>query len=114
MSRSRRRQRRLAAAAHRTKTAKPQVEQLEGSDLPSTAHFLASMIHLPAANMGLVSVGVSAVGSVTPTDPRYASQWDLKDIGAPKGWTYTTGTTRTTVAVIDTGIDYNHQDLYDN
>src|SRR5207302_7479082 len=90
--------------------AKPQAEQLETRELPSATHLLASMLHGGA----IATAAIETIGSVTPADPRYASQWDLKDIGAPTGWSYTTGSTRTTVGVIDTGIDYNHEDLYDN
>ena len=35
-------------------------------------------------------------------------------IKAPAAWDVTTGSTRVTVADIDTGIDYNHPDLYKN
>jgi subtilisin family serine protease len=36
------------------------------------------------------------------------------DMDAPEAWSLTTGSTRTTVAVIDTGVDYAHEDLYRN
>jgi subtilisin family serine protease len=36
------------------------------------------------------------------------------DVSATQAWDYTTGSTRVTVADIDTGIDYNHPDLYEN
>ena len=36
------------------------------------------------------------------------------DIGAQKAWTVTTGSSKLTVAVMDTGIDYNNVDLYSN
>jgi len=36
------------------------------------------------------------------------------DIDAPEAWDISTGTGRTIVAVIDTGVDYNHQDLAAN
>jgi subtilisin family serine protease len=68
---------------------------------------------------------VSAGGGRAPNDPRFTSQWDMKntgqwggtpgdDIHAEGAWAITTGSTRTTVAVIDTGIDYDHPDLYEN
>jgi subtilisin family serine protease len=60
-----------------------------------------------------------------PNDPLFNQQWDMHntgqdggtpgdDINAPAAWNLTTGTGNTVVAVIDTGVDYNHQDLYDN
>ncbi|MGL4552641.1 MAG: S8 family serine peptidase [Gemmataceae bacterium] len=58
-------------------------------------------------------------------DPRYAEQWALKntgqvggkvgaDIGASRAWDVTRGSTRITVSVMDTGVDYTHEDLYQN
>ncbi|MFM7795993.1 MAG: S8 family serine peptidase, partial [Candidatus Nitrosotenuis sp.] len=36
------------------------------------------------------------------------------DIDAPSAWTITRGSYNTVVGIIDTGIDYNHEDLVDN
>jgi len=46
-----------------------------------------------------------------PNDPRYADQWHLRSISAPQAWDVTTGSNQVTIAVIDTGVDYNHTDL---
>jgi subtilisin family serine protease/subtilisin-like proprotein convertase family protein len=62
---------------------------------------------------------------MTPSDPSFDQQWDFQntgqtggksgaDISAPGAWDVTTGNTSVTVAVIDTGVDYNHPDLYRN
>src|SRR5262245_2381126 len=61
----------------------------------------------------------------TPTDPSFDQQWDLKntgsvvgfpdcDIHATQAWDATLGSSSVVVRVIDTGIDYNHPDLYQN
>jgi subtilisin family serine protease len=61
----------------------------------------------------------------TPLDPRYDELWGLNntgqtggtadaDIDAPEAWDIATGTDEIVVGVIDTGIDYNHEDLRDN
>ncbi len=61
----------------------------------------------------------------TPNDPSFGRLWGLNntgqtggipqaDIDAPKAWDYTTGSPNVIVAVIDTGVDYNHADLKDN
>jgi subtilisin family serine protease len=59
-----------------------------------------------------------------PNDPFYSLQWALHntgqsggtpdiDIDAPEAWDYTTGNS-IIVGVIDTGVDYNHEDLMNN
>ncbi len=62
---------------------------------------------------------------VVSDDPSLSSLWGLNntgqssgtvdaDIDAPEAWDVSTGNATTVVAVIDTGIDYNHQDLAAN
>ena len=59
--------------------------------------------------------------AVTPNDPYYGNQWALYntthpgvDIAAPDAWGISTGSDSVVVAVVDTGIDYNHPDLAAN
>jgi subtilisin family serine protease len=65
-----------------------------------------------------------------PNDPFFSQLWGLKnigqkdseqklgtvgvDVGAEKAWDLTTGSKDVLLAVIDTGVDYNHPDLKDN
>ena len=70
-----------------------------------------------------------------PNDPHYPLQWPLNntgqlypasgrynlppgtpdsDIDAPEAWNISTGSSTIIVAVIDTGVDYNHRDLHSN
>lgn len=62
---------------------------------------------------------------LTPNDPRFDELWGLDntgqtggtfdaDIDAPEAWNISTGSSEIVVGVIDTGIDYNHEDLADN
>ncbi|MHC4159165.1 MAG: S8 family serine peptidase [Planctomycetota bacterium] len=71
---------------------------------------------------------------LSPDDPHYPIQWSLNntgqyypkapggfaqgtvdsDIDAPEAWDISTGNSRIIVAVIDTGVDYNHRDLHNN
>jgi subtilisin family serine protease len=65
----------------------------------------------------------------TPNDPQFPSLWGLNNIGqvingragaaaadihAVPAWTITTGSRTNVVTVIDTGVDYTHQDLAAN
>jgi serine protease len=52
--------------------------------------------------------------AVTPNDPHYQHQWGLWITGAEEAWEHTTGDSRISVGVIDSGIDYTHPDLYRN
>lgn len=49
-----------------------------------------------------------------PNDIEWAKQWGPKKIEADYAWDTTTGNRSILVAVIDTGIDYNHPDLEKN
>jgi subtilisin family serine protease len=68
--------------------------------------------------------------TATPSDPKFGDLWGLQntgqtvngvpggipgaDIHATSAWTLSTGSRSTVVGTIDTGIDYNHQDLSAN
>jgi subtilisin family serine protease len=60
-----------------------------------------------------------------PDDPMFDEQWSLDnhgqnggktlaDISAVRAWAKTTGSSKVVVAVIDSGVDYTHQDLANN
>jgi subtilisin family serine protease len=114
-------QRKLVRKSSRAAKARLRVEQLETRDLPSVVSILGSAVAPPA-----VSVGINdSPATVTPNDPSFSSQWDLSntgqfggtpgaDIHATQAWSVTTGSAATVVAVIDTGVDYDHPDLYQN
>ena len=77
----------------------------------------------PGASEGRVKSWATNVGAAklepnylmqplgTPVDPEYPVQWHLPRIHAPTAWDNTTGSASVIVAVIDSGIDYNHPDF---
>ncbi|MGQ9819033.1 MAG: S8 family serine peptidase [Candidatus Kapaibacteriales bacterium] len=49
-----------------------------------------------------------------PNDPYISSQWFINNIQLPKAWDVTKGDKKILIAIIDSGVDWNHQDLIDN
>lgn len=47
----------------------------------------------------------------TPNDPRYADQYGLRQVRADAAWDTTLGSTAVRVAVLDTGVEADHEDL---
>jgi subtilisin family serine protease len=68
----------------------------------------------------LLSVGLSLsllpslALAQTPNDPMFADQWYLQTIAAPSAWDVTTGSSSVIVAVLDTGLDLDHEDIAAN
>ena len=48
------------------------------------------------------------------TDPLFDQQWGMKDNNVTEAWKQTRGSSSMVVAVIDTGVDYTHEDLAPN
>jgi subtilisin family serine protease len=76
------------------------------------------------SGIGGISSSNDASGQ-QPNDPLFKEQWSLlntgqragktgADVCATRAWTKTQGSRKIVVAVIDTGVDYNHQDLHNN
>jgi subtilisin family serine protease len=71
----------------------------------------------PAVEVAQPDHVYSVSATKTPNDPVYPYQWALPFINAPQAWSTATGdgsTAGPVVAVLDTGIDYNHPDLTAN
>ena len=49
-----------------------------------------------------------------PDDPLFPKQWSLARIGAPLAWLNQTGDSNVVVAVLDSGVNYLHEDLQIN
>jgi serine protease len=60
-----------------------------------------------------------------PNDPSFGQLWGMNntgqlggvvdaDINAPEAWNITTGSSNVVIGLLDTGVDYNHQDLAEN
>lgn len=64
---------------------------------------LFAVISAPATSLALV-----------PEDPLYGNQWYLRKINVPGAWDITTGSRNVVIAVLDAGVDINHEDLAGN
>ncbi len=49
-----------------------------------------------------------------PNDPKYSKLWGMAKINAAQAWERSVGSSNVVLAVIDTGIDYGHEDLAAN
>ncbi len=49
--------------------------------------------------------------TVVPNDPQYSEQWNLPLMRLPQAWAIEKGNRNVVIAVIDSGIDYKHEDL---
>jgi thermitase len=62
---------------------------------------------------------IYGAASTIPNDPRFGELWGLHegadhDVDAPEAWDLTTGSDSVKVAVVDTGVAYDHPDLAAN
>jgi hypothetical protein len=104
----------------------PSVEGLQLVRLPagvSLKQAIRTYRHNPAVLYAEPNYVVHLLGS--PNDPMFSQMWGLQntgqnggvagaDIHAAQAWNVTTGSSSVVVALLDTGIDYNHQDLAAN
>lgn len=79
------------------------LESGEGDDIPPSDASAAP------DNPAIPNGGSGGTGA----DPQVSKQWGMIDIGARESWGSTRGENMV-VAVIDTGVDYTHEDLVDN
>jgi subtilisin family serine protease len=107
-----RRQKRAAAAGTRPELGNIYRVHLDldaGATLDSV---LAAYRSRPDVEYAELNPIISAC--VTPNDPSYADQWALSRIHAAEAWDICRGSSEVIVAVLDTGIDYDHPDLQGN
>ncbi|MCU7906825.1 MAG: S8 family serine peptidase, partial [Candidatus Thiodiazotropha sp. (ex Epidulcina cf. delphinae)] len=96
------------------------VKLAEGEDLERAMAEIAA-----DPSVDLVELNYEVHVQLTPNDPRFNELWGMHniqqngglydaDIDAPEAWDLHTGDQSIVVAVIDTGVDYGHEDLADN
>ncbi|HID26841.1 MAG TPA: peptidase S8 [Methanosarcinales archaeon] len=75
------------------------------------------IIRIPESDVKILNddtIKVTSGMQSTPNDTLFSNQWGMQMIGAPYAWNVTTGNPSVIVAVVDTGVDYTHEDLSAN
>jgi subtilisin family serine protease len=107
-------------------------EAIDDLDNADAASIVAQYSQLPEVEyaepnfeINLEETGAGPLEPVLPHDPQFNDQWALAnsgqrggkqgaDISATLAWATTTGSDKVVVAVLDTGVDYTHEDLATN
>lgn len=69
---------------------------------------------LPKAEIEYIEPDEKVYASYLPDDPKLSSQWAHEMVNSSEAWDVSRGSSSVVVAVLDTGIDYTHQDLAAN
>ncbi|MEN9827176.1 MAG: hypothetical protein RI953_2921, partial [Pseudomonadota bacterium] len=86
--------------------------QLSKSSLVEIISALNKIHKLPSVLFAEPNFKVQKIA--TPNDPSWPSLWGMTKISAPTVWDSFTGSDNVVVAVIDTGVDLNHEDIKSN
>jgi subtilisin family serine protease len=99
-----------AAGAHLSSTIDALGVRVLAMPADRTDHALAALSRNP--HVGYVEYDfVARAAAVTPNDPYWSKQWGSAKTMTNTAWTTSTGSSSVVVAVLDTGVDYNHADL---
>lgn len=102
------------------------IDDLDNADVGELVKTYSAMPEVEYAEPNYeISLEASSYALVRPTDPRFGDQWALlnsgqrggkegADINAMRAWAVTTGSDKVVVAVLDSGVDYTHEDLAPN
>jgi thermitase len=82
------------------------VDVAEG-EMESAIDYLRNQTNIKAAEPNYIVTAQETI----PNDPAWDLQYGLRNIRAPQGWSYSTGTGWVTIAIIDSGVDRFHPDL---
>jgi subtilisin family serine protease len=63
------------------------------------------------ADVDYAEADATTQASVTPSDPSWGAEWGMRTVNAPLAWDKTTGSSSTVIAILDTGVKYDHADL---
>ena len=105
------------------------IDDLDNADVTATIAQYNALPEVeyaePNYEISIDAVEAPPFTPVLPQDPRFSDQWALAnsgqrggkegaDISATRAWATTTGSDQVVVAVLDSGVDYRHEDLAPN
>jgi len=105
------------------------IDDLDNADAAATVAEYSQLAEVeyaePNFEINLDEVGGGPLIPILPHDPQFTDQWALAnsgqrggkkgaDISATLAWATTTGSDKVVVAVLDSGVDYMHEDLAEN
>ena len=105
------------------------IDDLDDADVSETVARYSTLPEVeyaePNYDIELDAIDAPPFTPVLPHDPRFGDQWALAnsgqrggkegaDISATRAWVTTTGSDKVVVAVLDSGVDYTHEDLAPN
>jgi hypothetical protein len=111
---------RVAPAGFTVKKTFKHLNNVQVVEIPSGKSVKEAVLeYQKMPGVALVEPDYRVHSQLTPSDPDFNQLWGLHntsntDINAPQAWDLTTGSSNVVVAVIDSGVDYNHPDLAAN
>ena len=95
----------------------PEIDRIPGIGVARlrvpTGSSVGAMVTLYGRNPNVVYAEPNYIrhDSDSPNDPKFGSQWNIAKLGLPAAWDITKGSASVTIAIIDSGIAINHEDL---
>ena len=78
------------------------------------AYYLTSLEEIVYAEPNYLMTFNETPEETLPNDSDYGEQWGLNQINAEEAWVDQTGKKEVVVSILDTGVDWKHEDLVDN
>lgn len=99
------------AQAHATEIGRVEQSRVRLVTLPVVGRSVFRQQLLSDARVQSVESDAVASTSLTPGDPFWGQQWNMRQIRLPDAWQQSRGAATTVIAIVDTGVDQNHPDL---
>ena len=99
------------AQAHATEIGRVERSRVRLVTFPAVGRSMTRQRLLSDPRVQSVETDAVATTSLTPGDPYWGQQWNMRQIRLPDAWQQTRGAGTTVIAIVDTGVDPNQPDL---